>query len=100
MKMVVQINSNDIAKLPIEMLVAATQPGWKTFSCKRRINEYCDEAGWKMLEEAIEEAHRLYQAIVYQNSFNIDAKRFVRIEELISWAASIVYYGTTGIKQL
>ena len=53
-----------------------------------------------MLEEAIEEAHRLYQAIAYQNSFNIDAKRFMRIKELISWAASIVYYGITGIKQL
>ena len=98
MKLIVQVDSGELVKLPIEMIVAETQPGWKTFSCKRRINEYCDEAGWKMLEEAIKEASRLYEATAYQNTFNFDAEYWQRLKILIPWAASIVYYGTTGIK--
>lgn len=94
-----RVSDDVIDKLPIEALVAMTQPGWKTFSCKRRISEYCDEAGWEMLEDAIKEAHAIYKAQTHQSDFCFDAKRFVRLKT-IPWAASIVYYGTTGIKQL
>lgn len=98
MKLIIRVDSGEIAKLPIEMLIGETQPGWKTFSCKRRINEYCDEDGWKMLEEAINEAHTLYKMTANHNVFDFNATHWERLKILIPWAASIVCYGTTGIK--
>lgn len=85
-------------RLPIMPLIEMTQPGWKTFSCKRRINEYCDKNGWKMLEGAIREAHILYEASTEQNEIEVDVLRWERLKTLMPWAASVVYYGTTGIK--
>lgn len=87
-----------VGKLPIMPIVEMTQPGWKTFSCKRRINEYCDETGWQMLEEAIKEAYTLYKALtsLNQHEFNFDVVRWERLKILLPWDASIIYYGTTG----
>ena len=97
MKLTVKLSDGElIGKLPIMPLVEMTQSGWKTFSCKRRINEYCDETGWKMLEEAIQEARTLYKALVYQQELNIEVARWERLKILLPWAASIVHYGTTG----
>lgn len=98
MELIVKISGSELMKLPIIPLVEMTQPGWKTFSCKRRINEYCDEAGWKMLEETIKEARTLYELSIHQNKIDFDIMRWNRIKELIPWAANIVHYGTTGIK--
>lgn len=90
MEFIIRVDSDELAKLPIEMLVAATQPGWKTFSCKRRINKYCDEEGWEMLEEAIKEAHTLYQMTDYENVFDFDVKHWERLKVLIPWAANLI----------
>lgn len=98
MKLIVRVSCGEAMKIPIEPLVEMTQPGWKTISCKRRINEFCDEGGWSMLDEAIKEAHVLYEMSAHQTEFNFNVMRWNRIKELIAWAASIVYYGTTGIK--
>lgn len=98
MELTVRVSCGEVMKLPIESLVAMTQPGWKTISCKRRINEFCDEAGWSMLDEAINDAHVIYRASAYQTEFYFNVIRWNRIKELIVWAANIVYYGTTGIK--
>lgn len=92
-----RVSDDIINKLPIELLVTMTQPGWKTFSCKRRINEYCDEAGWKTLESVIKEAHAIYEAQMCQDVHYFDIKRFAYLEA-VPWAVSIVHYGTTGIK--
>ncbi len=98
MELVIRVNCSEVMELPIEMLVAMTQSGWKTISCKRRINEFCDEVGWSMLDEAVKEAHVLYEASTYQSEFDFNVMSWNRIKELITWAANIVYYGTTGIK--
>ena len=99
MKLIVKLSDGElIDKLPIMLIVEMTQPGWKTFSCKRRINEYCDEAGWQMLEKAIEEALTLYKTLTlfHQREFDFTVVHWGRLKTLLPWAASIIYYGKTG----
>lgn len=99
MEIMVTITNGELCKLfPIQPIVEMTQPGWKTFSCKRRVNEYCDSEGWKMLEESIQVAHLLYKTCTHQRELQIEMRRYSRLQVLLPWAASIIHYGITGIK--
>lgn len=98
MELTVKVSDSELMKLPIAPIVEMTQPGWKTFSCKRRINEFCDEDGWNMLDEAIKISNMLYEASDYQREFSFDIMHWTRLKELIPWAANMLYYGTTVIK--
>lgn len=99
MNAIIEITNGELCKqLPIELIVEMTQHGWKTFSCKRRINEYCDKNGWDMLEEGVQAAHSLHNECVYKQIFQIDVARYVRLKELLPWIVNIIYYGVTGTK--
>lgn len=99
MKIMVTLTGGELCKkFPIEPIVGMTQNNRKTLSCKRRVNEYCDSEGWKMLEESIQAAHLLHEACTHQRELQIELKRYDRLKVLLPWTASILHYGITGIK--
>lgn len=90
-----------LSTLPIMPIVAMCHPGsnWKTFSCKRRINEFFKEDkdwGWSILEESIAEAIALNDFIQNNRILQIDLQKWERLKIIMPWAANVIHFGITG----
>lgn len=96
-------NGELLKKFPIEFIVTTCHPDshWKTFSCKRRLNELFQEdteSKWRMLEDGIKEANQLYQDCIRNYTLVISIERWLRLQFLIPWTANAIYYGVLGNK--
>lgn len=102
MKLKIHVNCGEVlSTLPIMPIVAMCYSGsnWKTFSCKRRINEFFKEDkdfGWRILEESIQEAIVLNDFLQYKRILQIDLQRWERLKIIMPWAASVIHFGITG----
>lgn len=102
MELKIHVNCSEvISTLPIHPIVDMCYPGsnWKTFSCKRRINEFFKEDkgwGWSILEESIAEAIALNDFLQNNRILQIDIQRWERLKIIMPWAASVIHFGITG----
>ena len=102
MKIKIHVDCGEVLSiLPIMPIVETCSSGsnWKTFSCKRRINEFFKEdkdLGWSLLEESIQEAIVLNDYLQHHRILAIDLQRWERLKILMPWAASVIHFGITG----
>lgn len=89
MELKICVNREEVlSKLPIMPIVEMCHPGsnWKTFSCKRRINEFFKEDenfGWGTLEESIREAIALNNFFQHNRTLQIDLQRWERLKIIL-----------------
>ena len=102
MELKIHVNSEEVlSTLPIMPIVSMCYPGsnWKTFSCRRRINEFFNEDkdfGWSILEESIGEAILLDYFLKHNRILQIDLQKWERLKIIMPWAASVIHFGITG----
>ncbi len=102
MELKIHVSDGEVLSiLPIRPIVEMCYPGsnWKTFSCKRRIDEFFKEDkdwGWSILEESIREAIVLCDFIQHNRILQIDLQRWKRLKIIMPWAASVIHFGITG----
>ena len=103
MELKIHVNSEEVlSTLPIMPIVSMCHPdsNWKTFSCKRRINEFFKEDkdfGWSILEESIREAIVLNDFLQHNRTLQIDLQRWKRLKIIMPWAVSVIHFGITGL---